>query len=351
MSNDQVPEAPSREAQLAVLHSELLGHGAFGRVRGTLHKSVASLVDSCLGPIYSPTKVLANWDQRAGDIRIMVNLLAKFERDRMFFARDELQRALCKPGYMIAGETVPLEQTMPFTIFMIDPVMVIELCRWLKTANAADSLDENWPTLLKPETQSRLSDSMQGVVRAIGSFRLPDTPNYNQMWLDMNGARVWWGNRHREYNDWIWISSNVFDGLQHIAYKWKGPGPSILSPRIPHPYISEPGWITEDRFSLARAAPRDQAAVLSAFPRDVQYRVGTWQFHVPTAMKFGSRKKHFTVALHPEAEHARWQKERPVFASRGVSHGFGAVIVPNADAEHVFPASAERVLLRSVPRS
>src|SRR3989338_4394324 len=92
----QVPEenkstVPSTEEQLRWLLNHLTGHGAFDRQRGRVGYPFEWKVKEA----GSPEQFCQTWDQISADLRVLGNLLAKFNRDGWKYAGRELIKALC----------------------------------------------------------------------------------------------------------------------------------------------------------------------------------------------------------------------------------------------------------------
>jgi|GEM_PF-5959715 len=335
MSNPQVPEV-SREEQLEELRQALLGNRAFGHARGMLGQSIGSLFDFCLNGAPSRRRVVDTWSKRAAEYCVMLSLLAKFERDNKLFAAKELRRALEKPGYMITGEEVPFEQTSPYTVFMIDPELtfgMMDLARAWTEFNGDDTItklqDKNF-------VQGRFPKPMCELIAAID-------------WKEVSAIEP-----HKVWPiPLMWYRlTNLFCARLKIPTQEFG---HQIADLVSQGHYEEGGgvWanLTGNRryipeLSCAFGKPCEQSQLLAAFSRDDQARVASWQFHLPTAMGFESWKNTFIIGFHLEAEHARWKKERPQFASRGTSNGYGAIILPNDDVDHVY-GTKRQILLRN----
>ncbi len=346
MSN-QVPEgkSQSQEAQLERLRNDLAGNAAFRRVRGRMG---AGLVEHArrIARSGSARKAVAEWDADNAAMRIMMNLLRKYGADGFEIAIDELCMALGDPHYRVTGETVPLEQTTPFTIVVIDPEETFAFMRWVighKTRYGVDGEGlYDAPYSLWNRNTRELKSGIDPVMRRIA---------------ERTEKPVW----SPENNSWFWMKcwhalligfskrldirgepgGHQADNLVPAGERYL----NIVMREIQHAHrareIPPDAW-TQARITSALHAvptmvcafgvPMRQSEVLALYPREAQGTLlATWQFNLPAVYDLGNPEKRYTVGFHPEAEHRRWQKERPTFASLGVSRGMGAIILPNAE--------------------
>lgn len=336
MSKNQVPEV-SRDEQLEELRRALLGNKAFGRARGLLGQSVKDLFETCLTGAPSRRHVVEGWNRKTTDLGIMLSLLARFERDKKTIAAAELRRALELSGYMITGETVPFEKTSPYTVFMIDPELTFGMIDLTHTWDEFDTEDTvvklrdekftqgrfpkplcdliaqvNWEeaiTLSKDPHNTGLVPRIWFKLIELFNARLKETPTCQ---LDCWTANLCDQDRFDTNGDAAFFTNLLGGDYRRISNR-----------------------------SRAFGVPHEQSQVLAAFNRKDQGRIASWQFRLPTAMGFEEPRKRFepgkrfAVCFHPEAEHTRWLKERPQFSSCGVSQGFGAMILPGEDFDHI----------------
>jgi hypothetical protein len=309
MSTDHVPEHQNQEAQLAELYDILMGNAAFGRLRGTIKGSIAELIEGCLGD-RSPSAALRAWDQRIGDLRVMLNVIAKFRRDDKGFAEMELIRALHDPKYVIAGETIPLERTTAYTVFMVDPEITLALHQffqdWWALFPEESERGISPPTFWKSYADEAFCNERYGPVlwplfreiswgrvRARGEY-YPESRKedgearqlfcevlrvFGYRIADINTRRV--GKRTMEFSPW---------GFPHRQFG------SIRAKLVGN---SRHFFDTSCLFGKAV----EQSELLGAFTREDQQRVASWQFHLPAAMIGDARV--YAICLRPEAEHAR----------------------------------------------
>lgn len=324
----KVPEELSAEQQLAILRDWLMNHNqAFGHMRGKLGGSTMDLLGRLL-ETRSPSAALEAYNALVSDMRIMFKHLAKLRRDGHTVAEAELMRALTQPGYLITGETVPLESTAPYTLFMIDPELTFATAKFL----------EDWKNVY-------LNQCPRVRCRAVVE------PEFA---LDRYGNLIWevYLREMREnYYDRIGFLNDDLQRAQTlVSYVLEtfGRRLEISTKRVGTKTTDfiPMGWRTRqaprtraqltanhrvvNMLSCVFGKPLEQGQVLSAFPRAEQHRVATWQFHAPAAMNLSSPRRTFYVGFHPRAEHEKWQRARPQLTSRGTANGWGAIIIPRS---------------------
>lgn len=319
MSTDQVPEeVPSAEAQLDALRLKLAGNAAFGRLRGRLGRPTVQLMLEC-GNGQSRVSAKQEWAELASAMAVMQTLLAQYRRDGWGVAEHELSRALSVEGYIITGETVPFEETEPYTIFMVDPDLTFDMIQLLQGWAHVDTYrDEDQPRFwqrLRDEGKIRdLYPYARGIIKGL---TFPTTSSED------NGFGVW--------EDLI----IAFGRRLQIPTKPSGRETTDLIPCNISNFRGCSDWreLTAENRLISNCAcgfgkPCEQSRLLAAFGREDQRRIASWQFHLPKVMGFQRADRPYTVVFYHPSEQPRWEKERPQFASRGVSHGRGAIVVP-----------------------
>lgn len=134
-SMKQVPDVTEvdDEEQMRQLFLELAGKNeAFKACRGKLGEPLTTMFESWIEEQDSVNNVLEQWGSLIPPTRVMLSVLSKLKRDGYEHAYEELSTALSSPGYLFDGETVPLHETRPVTVVMLDPVRT-----WLMIYNAA----------------------------------------------------------------------------------------------------------------------------------------------------------------------------------------------------------------------
>ena len=298
----------SSEQQLEILREKLMGNHAFAVCRGKLGSFISGKANKWITETDSPTSFLNKWDDFFGKVRVMTNLLAQFHRDGMKVAYDQLLRALESKTHFFPGETIPIEQTRPVTILMLEPKKTLIFLRWL--------LEEHWDTLRafviwkdgetghnvlgrKVEKPGQLTEQLYEEFPTLETLARKHfyeyegqelALSYKQTVTDTFRRSVLSKGRASElpYGEWN-------DHIEYVGH-------------IPFVYVFE----------------MEQSEVLKLFSRKDQSRITTWQFNVPKVLK------HFYIGLHPEALHGPFEKSRPTFVSCGESCGFsGLVFVDN----------------------
>lgn len=309
MSKKQVPgqkkpvPALSREEQLRLLWQKLEGNKAFAAIRGGNASYLEIAKDS-----ESPSQFRSRWRQCAGDAMVMGNVFSQMKRDGWKHAIEELQRALTIPGYLVEGESIPLDQTVPVTIVIMEFPKTLAMLTWVRAGHFYDlddvldgradehplakALFDQFPSLREYSTVRREERNYEGG-DLIGAY-CADVANIFEGVVRRfpQGTRRL-GVAYNTYNDRLEISKGhggVFGFLIHM----------------------------------------DQKSVLKLFSREQQTRIATWQCRVPTEL---SGSNGFSVGFHPEKFHGDWQNKTTFFASHGCSHGYGAVILPTVKME------------------
>ncbi|MEI6237921.1 MAG: hypothetical protein WCP15_00105 [bacterium] len=309
----QVPEDKkvNSEQQLKILRNKLMGNQAFAFCRGKLGKQVVSVAADLIAETGTPTRFLSMWDEFFGKARVMTNLLAQFNRDGMNVAYEELLSALRTDTHFFPGETVPVEQTRPVTVLMLEPEKTVSFLSWL--------LEEHWMSL---------RDYLYWKDQKPGFFnKVPDKPSVLTERLYANFSKLeelarkhCSGYEGRELSEAY--RQEIIDTFPEGALK-NGKVAELGRPQwndhiehvgdIPFIYIFE----------------MEQFEVLKMFSREDQKRIATWQFNLPKVIT------HFVIGLHPHKMHGCWKKSHPAFVSCGKSHGLAGVALVNSPLNSV----------------
>ena len=126
LTASQAP-APSPAEQIRRLMTRLTGNRAFAECRGRLNVPF----DEILNNSKSPTQALTRFDEAVAARRIMVNMLAGFDRDGWKCARGELWSALTDLDFLFTGETVPIHETIDGYLLIVDLDLTLTFLRWL----------------------------------------------------------------------------------------------------------------------------------------------------------------------------------------------------------------------------
>lgn len=292
------------ERQLEMLRGMLEGHRAFGKLRGRFGEiPIQDLLDE-----KNPTATLKSFDEWLSDSRVMLNMLAVLKRDGHLLAMQELMRALKNPSHVIIGETVPLEETEPGVLLMVDPDKTILLARWMHTSN------------FEHDALYWIDHSTNNPERGLcGTL----TPQFFELFPTIRESFV--SQRHSSHiispsellNERLeWCFSKIVEKFaSDIRGLW-------LSK-------SEVGLWYYGNIIAFYIKGATQSDVLRLFSREEQESIATWQLEVPklTANRIGGHSETW-IGLHPEEEHeAVWKKLWPSYVSTGVSQGLGAIIM------------------------
>jgi hypothetical protein len=365
MPIDQAPkEIPSSELQLDARRNDLAGNADFKRTRGRLGYSVIDLMlnrdDGRPG-----TSAETEWQELASSITAMRSLLTKYRRDGWTDAERELLRALADKRYRITGETIPLEQTAPFTVLVINPEESFAFLRWVtacKHATTDKSGLADAPCVLWEPATGAISENIDPIMRRI--VERTDRPTRNESNGDRFAHQCWTALLNAFFLR-LWIPKNLngacADNIVPHGSAYMKIQRQLRKTRVrdPNEFPYRNGGyaaITTIKhgvplMSCAFGTAMSQSDVLALYdPRISTNLLATWQFNLPKAHRFGGEGKRYVLGFHPEAEHARWKKERPAFASVGVSHGMGAIILPNTEsgADTWYPDDETHFLLSKV---
>ncbi|MBX4201027.1 hypothetical protein KW786_02765, partial [Candidatus Parcubacteria bacterium] len=313
-----VPEV-SRDVQMAALRDSLLGHQAFGRVRGSGYDQLHEVISRLLDEAESPSDFLRMFDQWTGDLRVVGNKLAVLRRDGLADAEGELMSAFRDPAHVLTGETIPLHETVPVTILMLDPARTLAMIRWL--------IAGHWDNL---NGQMVGEDDRDLTTKLFAAF--PSLTEFTAL-------RRKWGN----YEGWDLLAALYKDvaGRFPIDREWRG-----LSPAhdIYNDHIELWGEGSFQRDGHRIEAPSnmfgfvieaEQSEVLARFDRQQQAELATWQLHLPKALVSVwtdvARSRQYNkagygsvrIGFYPEMDHPRWCKDYPALTSVGVSAGLG----------------------------
>ncbi|MEI6057728.1 MAG: hypothetical protein WCQ60_02035 [bacterium] len=318
----QVPEdkqTVNTEQQLNTLREKLMGNQAFAACRGKLGPRMTDFVTQFITEAESPTGFCNRWDDFFGKARVMGNLLAQFKRDGLTTAYDELFGALHSESHLFPGEVIPIEETTPVTLVMLDPKRTFLMLKWL--------LEEHWDSLnaYLEWKEGRLdrepSDLVKQLFEAFPTLEKHTTERRRRG--DYEGDDL-----IAAYTD------TVFSKFPMVTTSIKLFDDRCL---LEHDQWNDHVEIGQHPFCLLLRM--EQSEVLKMFSRKEQKLVATWQFNAPKMLK------NYGVGLHPESFHAGFSKSHPALVSLGLSQGFGAVILTKNpmdrqwEGKHFFPTS------------
>ena len=305
-------QIPDRDEQLRILREMLIGNKAFGAMRAGRFNTSASRI---LGDSETPSSFCDLWDKHHAHARVMGNMLAKFKRDGWNDAYNELKQALGE-AYVIEGETIPLEETTPVTVFMVEAELTIKLIRFC--------LETDWRSVKKDPDIVRKNPVFEELCAAIPGMR----KNFEH-WVSLQFGS--YGNLNPFYHyrdvflkDFGEQSARARD-LVNLSFwqvsRWCGA----------HKQLNSELWMGVPCGFLA--VGKTQADILGGWSREEQSKVATWRLDIPSVMiadvRGCSLPSTFDIGFHPESEHERWRKQWPTLVSDGFQLGYGIVLHRN----------------------
>ncbi len=334
------------EAACELLAGQLADNATFQELRGKLLMGggvLGDLVEQFANETSSPTECLKRYDEYLGRVRVVQNLAAKVKRDLPPRALEEFGHALRIDGYYLPGERSPESKLRTVTAVMYSPRKSFALVDYV--------LDGHYGEVgVEPYERER-------AIRRLGAefkqfFPLPPKKVLSH---DGYAFRVDRTDDRERFRD----LAGMFPSLPGLMIRRKEKG-GYRTWDLVHAWIRDvqrrfhrrmknvPGFLESSRSSLAL---RDCAAgygsrdlleeyvVLSDAPRILVFEggpepileafkgshlkrdLGIWTFRVPLETSVAS------IGFHPEAEHERWLRQRPLFASRETVREIGAVIL------------------------
>ena len=278
---------------------------------GGFHRSASSvLYDS-----QSPTAFCELWDEHSACARVMGNTLLKFKRDGWHDAHRELERAL-REAYVIEGETIPLEQTTPATIFLIEAEITLKLIRFC--------LETDWSAVKKNPDIVRTNPVFQDLCTAIPGMR-ENFEDWSSMGVGSYGHLNPFYYHRKAFLKEFGERSEKARSLVNLSFwqvsNWCGA----------HTQLNSAFWMGVPCGFLAIG--KTQADVLGGWSREEQSKIATWQIDIPSVMvkdlEQTSIASTFDIGFHPESEHERWRKQWPALVSKGFQFGYGTVLHRN----------------------
>lgn len=324
----------------------LLGLESFQKCRGTLREHTEeSLLVHILGSTNSPTAALKTMERHWSSRKIILNLAAKLKRAGEMEKLEELFRYLTIPNLLLPGETITGEALIPATVFMLDPERTMLAINWSVTTPEVDWYRYFLRGIAECELTPRMFELFPSIrERESNEWKEEIPPENHAGWLLGHAYcnDVLAKFRHDfKIDDGLRISSSAcFNphnirlpaNFWHYAQKYplwfygKEQGKDFR-------YMQEVDYEIGDQ-SLGRPSVNPYYAfmqkgpkkdVLKQFSRDEQKKLGVWEFHLPKS--FAHYCYNYLIGFHPESEHKRWSKEWPLFASRNVNNGYGAILM------------------------
>lgn len=325
----------SSEEQLRRLREYLATSRSFSECRGKLGRGWGDIGVLDDERFTTPTSIEEECKRRGGQLRILVNKLAKLRKGGQMFAYEELFSALCDDRFIITGEDSPLHKREIGTLVMFDPERTIKLMRWLKLLHPkiierhlghsnpsgewvfergglidrpdlkclTDEVLSEWPTIregLEKFYSKKPGGHWSACREYLPQLLLPEGYE-SQEWFIKDGR-------------WLDLSFNEY------LCGWLNPvGPDTCSD------IGE----YLQKWSCGVFFPKkEQDEVLSMFQRDKQERTATWRLSFPAHIATASSDLYScSFGLFPENELDRFQRQWPAYTSGSRQGGMGAVVL------------------------
>jgi hypothetical protein len=299
---ERVPEGAraTEEVQIKLLVEKLIGHDLFRKHRGKMGKLV-DVLENLIGTSDSPTELLRRYDELTSAGRVFATMLGQLARDGCSYAVSELLATLRDETRLFWGEEMPLEDTEPITLVLVDPVRSLAFAGLFTRKHQqlfgwGISDDE-----LDPE-----------FVRVREMFPVLRGLRFGMLTQDK------WSCVAHAYSCLLYDNKAVLRELD----------PEHTSTRLRLENVPTGGAFLNEGIDFARLVRgADQRAVLSRFNRAEQDQIATWQFSLPRRW-LEARYTSIYVGLHPENEHERWKRKFPMFVSGGIQNGYGALVIP-----------------------
>lgn len=265
---------PFYDEELTALALKLAGNKAFGVCRSQHYNwRLGDIIDDMINETASPSEYLEKFDKFTSALRIITDLMAQLKRDGKTRLVEELKNALEDRNYVLMGETVPLEQTVPITLLMLEPEKTLPLLKWFAGGKIPATYIEEDVNSTRGILESYLN-SLDGLPTSYEkSIRLS---NEGDRWLDESSCTI----------------AAELQGLADSCFMFFG---------------------------------KDQGQVLSMIDRKDQHRVTTWQINAPSILV--GMSPGFSIGFHEVGDHEIWLKRYPTLASVGASHGYGAFFI------------------------
>lgn len=306
VSKQPLETTVSPEIQLQELRTTLSSHGIFKELRGRFG---GTPYDKFLEG-GSPTETVRLFNDWAGKQRVMLQLLAKYQRNGWMVAYNELHSALFDSSHVITGEDVAAEKTTPGTLIIVDFEKVALIARWAQTTTRDDveyllSHDGE----LNPERRPRGALTKK-LFEAVPEFQKfwSSNPSYGRR--DTCPTQI----REKDVRDyWTRI-------IRYAKYR----------ERL---FLFVNGGYWRDGYAVGAfirdSKPRD---VLKLFSRKERKRISAWSFNYPTAIDrdipaLGRDWYRMWIGFHEQSEHEKWRQQWPNFVSTHANHGFGAIML------------------------
>jgi hypothetical protein len=292
----QKPEEQQIEGLLRILND----HQAFKRCRGEFGAMpITELLSN-----ETPTGVLRAFDDWASDQRVLLNMLAKLQRNGSKVAFDELMGALTSQ-HIIRNEILSDDKCSHAVLVMFEPEKLALLARWMYTSNLEDAI--HW-------INNGCGDPKRGLCGSL-------TPKFFEVFPEIREKLIAQKNHSHVVSPTAYFydeyAKDGFDRIERGFGRGRVRGWCLENKRTAL-------WYHGNQLGLFVFGAH-QKDILSLFSREEQKHISTWSFRYPECMFrawYGIR-----IGIHHRSEHDKWKKRWPSYASRSCSKGFGAVLL------------------------
>ncbi len=297
MNEKQVPEELRQ-----FIEKKLLGNKAFGRLRGAFKvDSTLGILDKTLDESKTPTQFCNDWDQTSSDIRVIGNIISQCRRNGHDVIADEIVKALSDRAYTLPGETIPIEQTQPITILVIDFERTLTMIKWIRCAHwmelrnfVRDEKEQIW------ETGDNLTNTLFKQYPSLYDFTISGL-NDGYEGPELRSA----------------YRQDVYDKIHNMALR--------DSAKIGLKFHTYNSHLEINDLMFAHVFFGDQAEVLANFTRHEQRLLSTWTVNVPSVLIKESGLSKLMFGFHPEDKHSFWKNASNCSNSIGCVNGYGVV--------------------------
>ncbi|MBL7022255.1 hypothetical protein ISR92_03000 [Patescibacteria group bacterium] len=251
----------------------------------------------------SPTQFCNDWDITSTDIRVIGNMIAQCKRDGQDIIADVMSKALLDRAYQLPGETIPVEETQPITIVVLDFEKTLEMIKWIRCAHwmsLNNYLDE--PTLIRRDIDMKLTDRLFNTFPSLYEHALRRKSQGGYEGPELVSA----------------FRDDVLDKF-HNNVTSKGGQLGIK-------FDTYNSHLEINSLVLARIFLGDQAQVLSKFTRQEQELITTWTVNTPSVLVEESGLNTLMFGFHPEKTHQIWSDSNNCYSSLGCSNDYGVTI-------------------------
>ncbi len=310
----RTPAGPemTAEEQTRELLDKLTGHQVFARCRGRIEDfDLRKFLEAPKPSVSQVARRVRAWYE---DRQVMIAMLARLKNAGKMLAFDLLHSTLTDPGFVLPGETIPLDKTVDAVLVIPEPDRVLPLARWLMTTRFEHA--NYWLTHSEANPE-------HGVC---GSLTPKIYKQYPHIQILCSGGRSALYNMDLSIRDHVELLDRLraeFAETNRFAVRILASSGDLIQRDINIGYI------------VASATSKQ---VLEKFHRTEQDNLALWSFRIPLETMYGMKietgSSHYYVALHPADEHDGWSKLWPAFVSRSTTHGLGAILIDDFRRGH-----------------